>query len=77
MHPWEDSAETFAAYLELTGVLYTANNVGLGPVPDVSTADFPEMVDAKRRLSVAMNEMNRMTGLIDLYPKILITPAVE
>jgi hypothetical protein len=77
MHPWEDFAETFAAYLELTSVLYTANNVGLGPVPDVRTADFPEMVDAKRRLSVAMNEMNRTMGLIDFYTKILMTPVVE
>ncbi len=77
MHPWEDFAETFAAYLELTSVLYTANNVGLGPVPDVRTAGFPEMVDAKRRLSVAMNEMNRTMGLLDFYPKILMTPVVE
>lgn len=77
MHPWEDFAETFAAYLELTSVLYTANNIGLGPVPDVRTADFPEMVEAKRRLSVAMNEMNRTMGLIDFYPKILMTPVVE
>lgn len=77
MHPWEDFAETFAAYLELTSVLYTANNVGLGPVPDVRTADFPEMVNAKRKLSVAMNEMNRTMGLLDFYPKILMPPVVE
>lgn len=77
MHPWEDFAETFAAYLEMASVLDTANNVGLGPVPDARTADFDEMVEAKRKLGVAMNEMNRTMGLIDFYPKLLVPAVVE
>ncbi len=77
MHPWEDFAETFAAYLDLTSVLDTAHNVGFGPVPDVLTADLDEMVAAKRRIGVAMNEMNRTMGLLDFFPKILVPPVVE
>lgn len=77
MHPWEDFAETFAAYLELTSVLYTANSVGLGPLPDVRTDNFYNLVEAKRRLGIAMNEMNRTMGLIDFYPKLLVPPVVE
>ena len=77
MHPWEDFAETFAAYLELASVLDTADHVGFGPVPNVLTAELDEMVDTKRRISVAMNEMNRTMGLLDFYPKILLPSVVE
>ncbi len=77
MHPWEDFAETFAAYLELTSVLDTASNVGFVNIPDVLTADLDEMVAANRKVSVAMNEMNRTMGLIDFYPKLLVPPVVE
>jgi hypothetical protein len=77
MHPWEDFAETFAAYLELVSVLDTAENVGFGPVPNVLTAEMDEMIDAKRRIGVAMNEMNRTMGLLDFYPKILGPSVVE
>ncbi|HSS64218.1 MAG TPA: putative zinc-binding metallopeptidase [Gammaproteobacteria bacterium] len=77
MHPWEDFAETFAAYLEMADVLDTASNLGFGPVPNVRTAGLDEMVDMKRRISVAMNEMNRTMGLLDFYPKILVPPVVE
>ena len=77
MHPWEDFAETFAAYLELVSVLDTAENVGFGPVPDVLTSELDEMVSAKRRIGVVMNEMNRTMGLLDFYPKILLPPVVE
>jgi hypothetical protein len=77
MHPWEDFAETFASYLELASVLDTADNVGFGPVPNVLSANLDEMVDTKRKLSVALNEMNRTMGLLDFYPKILLPPVVE
>ena len=77
MHPWEDFAETFAAYLELTSVLHTASSVGLAHAPDVRTADLNAMVDAKLNLSVALNEMNRTMGLLDFYPKLLVPPVVE
>ncbi len=77
MHPWEDFAETFAAYLEIVSVLDTANNVGFGSVPDVLTADLDELVGVKRRISIVMNEMNRTMGLLDFYPKILVPPVVQ
>lgn len=77
MHPWEDFAETFAAYLEMASVLDTAFHMGLGSVADVRTADFDDMVKTHRRISIALNEMNRSMGLLDFYPKLLVPPVVE
>ncbi len=77
MHPWEDFAETFAAYLDLTSVLETAASVGFGAIPDVRTAELGEMVHAYRRIGIAMNEMNRAMGLLDFLPEILAPPVVE
>jgi len=77
MHPWEDFAETFAAYLELVAVLDTAKHVGIRPAPDVRTAKLEEMVSAQKRIGIALNEMNRAMGLLDFYPKILVSPGVE
>lgn len=77
MHPLEDFAETFAAYLDLVAVLDAARHVGFHAVPDVLTADFKDLVDAHRRIGIALNEMNRTMGLLDFYPKLLVPPAVE
>jgi hypothetical protein len=76
MHPLEDFAETFAAYLELVAVLDTAKHVGIRSVPDVRTATLEEMVSAQRRIGIALNEMNRAMGLLDFYPKLLVAPVV-
>ena len=77
MHPWEDFAETFAAYLELTSVLETAQHAGIRPAADVRNAGLDEMVEAQRRIGIAMNEMNRAMGLLDFYPKLLVPAVVE
>ena len=77
MHPWEDFAETFATWLDLTGVLDSAHHVGFANVPDVRTADTDTLVSAYRRVGIAMNEMNRTMGLIDYLPEVLVPPVVE
>lgn len=77
MHPWEDFAETFAAYLEMASVLHTAHHMGLASVPDVRTAQFERMVETHRRIGIALNEMNRSMGLLDFYPKLLVPPVVQ
>lgn len=77
MHPWEDFAETFAAYLEIADALDTARHVGFGPVPDPSSAPLAGMLAAHGRLGVALNEMNRTMGLLDFYPKFFAPPVVD
>lgn len=74
MHPWEDWAETFALYLDLTSVLDTANQLGImKPIP---FDDLDGMVDRYRRLGLVLNELNREMGLIDVVPEV-ITPAIQ
>lgn len=75
MHPWEDFAETFAAYVEMISVLHTADSVGLATVPDIHSADLESMVAAAARLGIALNEMNRTMGLLDFLPEVIV-PAV-
>ena len=77
MHPWEDFAETFATHQDMVAVLRTAENNGFGSVPDVRNAPIGDLVDAYRRLGIAMNEMNRTMGLVDFVPKMFIPPVVE
>ncbi len=70
MHPWEDFAETFAAYLDMVSVLDTALHMGVGDSLDPTQAELPAMVDRYVKLGVVLNEMNRAMGLIDLVPEI-------
>lgn len=77
MHPWEDFAETFAEYLDLSSTLETAGNLNFGSTPDVHTAELDDMVHAYSRIGIAMNEMNRAMGLLDFLPEILVPAVVE
>ncbi|WP_244500098.1 putative zinc-binding metallopeptidase [Methyloceanibacter superfactus] len=75
MHPWEDWAETFALYLDITSVLDTAVNMGLiGPV---DFSDLQAMVGRYRQLGLVLNELNREMGLIDVVPEVLHAAVVE
>jgi hypothetical protein len=75
MHPWEDFAETFAVYLDMSSSLDTAANGGLIPLVDPS--DLDAMVDAYRTLGIALNEMNRTIGLLDFLPEVFAKPIRE
>ena len=77
MHPWEDFAETFACWLDLTGTLDSAHHVGFAHVPDVRSADTDTLIAAYRRIGIAMNEMNRTMGLLDYLPDLFVPPVVE
>ena len=66
MHPWEDFAETFAVYLDMSSSLDTAANGKL--IETVDPADLDAMVDAYKKLGIALNEMNRSIGLLDFSP---------
>jgi hypothetical protein len=77
MHPWEDFAETWGAYLDMVSVLDTAENADL--LEEVSTdlqnLQFTSMIERYLSLGLKMNEMNRALGLLDLVPEVF-TPAV-
>ena len=69
MHPWEDFAETFAAYLDLAGVLDTAAWNGMGRWRVLPGSRVEPLVEEYARVGTAMTEMNRTMGLPDYVPQ--------
>ncbi|WP_251976431.1 zinc-binding metallopeptidase family protein [Salinicola avicenniae] len=74
MHPWEDFAETFAAYLDIVAVLDTADHLGLQQARHAGGID--EMILAFQQVGLTLNELNREMGLLDVVPHI-ITPTIR
>ncbi len=74
MHPWEDFAETFAFYLDMVAVLDTALHMGLSRAECDGTLDG--MLRAFHQVGMAVNELNRDMGLLDLAPGVIV-PAVR
>lgn len=75
MHPWEDFAESFGAYLDMCSVLSTARHFGLlgrgsGEVPK----EFEAMMTLYQRVGIIVNELNRDMGLLDLVPEVFNKP---
>ncbi len=77
MHPWEDFAETWATYLHMVSGLDTAHHVGFGGEPDPVAAEIDDMVKRYQGLGIALNEINRSMGLIDVVPQIFVQPVIE
>ena len=77
MHPWEDFAETWATYLDMVSALDTAQHVGLGGQTDASHADLDAMIIRYQQLGLALNELNRSMGLLDLVPEVFVPPVIE
>lgn len=74
MHPWEDFAETFGAYLDMVTILDTGRHWGL------VECDFKEvnsMVSLYQRLGIIANELNRDMGLVDLVPEVFAPRIIE
>ncbi len=77
MHPWEDFAETFGAYLDMTAVLDTANYIGFSTTIDYTSYDeFAQMLLRYEQLGIKINEMNRTIGLQDLVPEVFTAGVV-
>ena len=74
MHPWEDFAETFSAYLDMVSVVDTANHFG---VTGGDLLDFNSMLKSYSRVGLIANELNRDMGLLDLVPQVFVAPVVE
>jgi hypothetical protein len=77
MHPWEDFAETWATYLDMAGLMDTAYHNGFGGYGDMINADFDGVAKRYQQLGVALNEVNRTMGLLDLVPEVFVPPVVE
>jgi hypothetical protein len=77
MHPWEDFAETWASYLDMVSGLDTAYHVGFGGETDPASAQLDDMVKRYQRLGIALNEVNRSMGLLDVVPEIFVQPVIE
>ncbi|MBA2115030.1 zinc-binding metallopeptidase family protein [Bremerella alba] len=76
MHPWEDFAESFAAYLDMTSIVSTAQDFPR-IYAEVPPDDFDARLKAYREIGVMANEFNRDIGLLDLVPEVFTKPVVE
>ena len=70
MHPWEDFAESFAAYLDMVSVVDVAFHSPEVDAVDPVVADFNAMTAQYARLGLLLNETNRSMGLPDLVPEV-------
>jgi hypothetical protein len=77
MHPWEDFAETWAVYLSMVSALDTANYVGFGGESDPVQAELAPTIARYQQLGIALNEMNRSMGLLDLVPEVFVPPVCK
>ena len=61
----------------MASVLDTAAHFGFVGADDPVRADFDAMVLRYLQIGVAMNEVNRSLGLLDLVPEVFVPPVVE
>ncbi|HJV24650.1 MAG TPA: putative zinc-binding metallopeptidase [Aromatoleum sp.] len=91
MHPWEDWAETWAHYLNISDALDTAKHWGFAlhsdqsadspaDVPEVTTGDQPfrqVLLEQWLPLSQFLNSMARSLGHSDVYPFVIANPVLD
>jgi hypothetical protein len=79
MHPWEDFAETWNAYLDMVSVLHTSENSRLIQQEnnEAHKEEFNAMVARYLDLGMKINEINRTLGLTDLVPEVFSRPVLE
>lgn len=77
-HPHEDWAESVAHLLHLTDAVDSASAAGLAPENDAyASADSEALITRGITLGMALNHVNRSSGLFDLYPFVLSDVARE
>ncbi|WP_437188102.1 zinc-binding metallopeptidase family protein [Planctomicrobium sp. SH668] len=67
MHPWEDFAETFGAYLDMMSILDTRKNL---PGKQLRSQHFENLIADYKQVGILANELNREMGLKDLVPEV-------
>lgn len=70
MHPWEDFAESFAAYLDMISVIDIAFHADALYSVEPIGASFADLSKHYAKLGLLLNEMNRAMGLLDLVPEV-------
>ena len=75
MHPWEDFAETFAAYLDMVSLLDTAHHVNVSSCAP-SLYDLDAIVAQYQQLGISLNELTRSRGTMDVVPEV-VSPGVK
>jgi hypothetical protein len=91
-HPWEDWAETWAHYFHIMDMVETAESFGMSLRPNHPAAPsmtahprnafdvnmtFDAVLENWFPLTYALNSLNRGMGLLDAYPFVLSTRAIE
>lgn len=76
MHPWEDFAETFAAYMDMNAIIATARHFERINV-EATEEDFNQMCQDYADVGIVANEFNRDLGLLDLVPEVFTDPVIE
>ena len=77
MHPWEDFAESFGAFMDLFAATTTAAHFGLLPQSPAEGSPFDALLKNYQRIGVVANELNRDMGLLDLVPEVFHRPIRE
>ncbi len=74
MHPWEDFAETFGAYLDMVAILDTASSL---PGEQLRNIECVKMLAAYQQVGILVNELNREMGIQDLVPEVFCGNVID
>ncbi|AKS42909.1 zinc-binding metallopeptidase family protein [Wenzhouxiangella marina] len=75
-HPWEDWAECWAHWLQITDTLETSVAIGLAAA-EVLDGDVDERISHWVDLALKINLINRSLDQPDPYPFVLTTPVID
>ena len=75
-HPWEDWAECWAHWLQISDTLETAVAIGLTPA-DSMDLTLPERIERWIDLAGRINQLNRSLDQPDPYPYVLTAPVID
>lgn len=75
-HPWEDFAETAGFYQDAMAMLETLRTRMPAFAPP-RHADFDEQLTSFMAAGIALNEITRTMGLIDVVPEVVSDPVIE
>lgn len=75
-HPWEDWAECWAHYLQISDTLETAAHIGMVS-SEVLELSFDQRIDRWINLALRINLLNRSMDQPVPYPYVLTPPVIE
>ena len=75
-HPWEDWAECWAHWLQISDTLETAVAIGMAPSGSLDLP-LPERIERWIDLAGRINQLNRSLDQPDPYPYVLTAPVID